>query len=555
MTRQAESTSTAINVKSINYEHDRNPDRPGKLVVTLNGSPPKPRLYHRLLPMGGKDEVVVHNNDVSTLVHALSERVFYVKYDAPVMSTGNSLHPGGRGHENFGIPPLPAPGVWKRRTRKFVHKLVARIRKPTVVPVNEFHLFYDGRKAEAYKRAGEWLLMRSVNARKAQITPFVKAEKTMAKPSTGESYDVDEAVQKSTCSNVPRVIQPRDIVYGCALGCHVKPMEGPIYSAINGVFKHEVVAKGLNADRRGALIGKYWSLYIKPMCISYDMKRFDQHVSMAAMSECEHKLYNKISGDPELKRMLIMQLVNHGVARLRDGTVEYTIGGNRMSGDMNTALGNVILLCAIVYSFLDSIGLLNGVSLVDDGDDFIFITEKSNRNLLAGFSRYCLDMGFEVEEEPPVFVIEEISFCQARPIYVGGTYRMVREIKSSVVKDCTSVQPVNNEADWNYFRGATAECGNALAGDLPVLGAYYTAMGRGAVFKPRYQRQITGMEQLAKGMGQKCWCEPAPETRMSFYRAFGVSPNKQTALEDLFNEFTPEYERRFENDFDRLMVW
>jgi hypothetical protein len=51
----------------------------------------------------------------------------------------------------------------------------------------------------------------------------------------------------------------------------------------------------------------------------------------------------------ELAELLKWQLQNKGFARTIDGLIKYSVEGCRMSGDMNTALGNCTIMCALVY--------------------------------------------------------------------------------------------------------------------------------------------------------------------------------------------------------------
>jgi hypothetical protein len=90
----------------------------------------------------------------------------------------------------------------------------------------------------------------------------------------------------------------------------------------------------------------------------------------------------------------------------------------------------------------------------------------------------------------------------------------------------------------------------SLAGDIPVFGAYYDALIRGTsatdmvvqnTNKTRRRKKVmeltTGMQFLAIGM-RNVRSQPSPETRVSFYEAFGWPPDMQVALEQEYDALT-----------------
>jgi hypothetical protein len=98
---------------------------------------------------------------------------------------------------------------------------------------------------------------------------------------------------------------------------------------------------------------------------------------------------------------------------------------------------------------------------------------------------------------------------------------------------------------------AIAECGLSLAGDLPVLGHYYSMMGRGVLvddqrkyerLKGRYDRRQleTGFDFLARGLHYK-FAEPSEIARESFALAFDIWPDLQRAMEAEYQRFTPSW--------------
>jgi hypothetical protein len=64
--------------------------------------------------------------------------------------------------------------------------------------------------------------------------------------------------------------------------------------------------------------------------------------------EMERSIYLTANSDPEFKRLLLMQRKNKGFSSL--GLV-YMVAARRMSGDMNTAIGNVVIMLAMMIGF------------------------------------------------------------------------------------------------------------------------------------------------------------------------------------------------------------
>jgi hypothetical protein len=319
--------------------------------------------------------------------------------------------------------------------------------------------------------------------------------------------------------------------------------------AIDKLWKDATVMKGLNADEVGRSFKVTSERFIKPVWISLDASRFDQSVTIPLL-QFEHTVYNSLFQSPELRRLLKWQLDNKGFARCENGSIKYVVGGSRMSGDMNTSLGNILLACLLMLAYIESVGLtVDEVALKNNGDDCVFITETENLHLFDGLPAWMRQFGMYWVVETPVYTLEEVSFCQTNPVFVNGDYRMVRDPRVVITKDTLSIKPVNNIRDWKFYRRAIGLCGMALADDVPVMGSFYQALMRDTtkadmINKKGKEREIameTGMQFLARGMKPR-GKPPCPETRSSFFRAFGISPDTQLALERQYDGIVPRWE-------------
>lgn len=465
----------------------------------------RPRTVVQLLQLGGGIEYGVDDNCLDNGISAITERVYFVE-------SGGKLQP----------PPQPKPGVIRSRLAKFRGKLVSRMCPTPPVDVEDYPNMYKGRKQKIYQRAVESLRVRPVEPSDSYISAFVKAEKVNL------TDKVDPA---------PRLIQPRSPRYNVEVGRYLKPNEHAFYKAIGRVWRADVVAKGLNAVDRGRHIAWMWEQFTDPVAVGLDAKRFDQHVS-EDMLRWEHSVYNSVIRSGTLRRLLKWQIRNRCFLRVADGSIKFDTIGGRKSGDMNTALGNVLIMCAMMWSYVQEIGVT--VQFFNDGDDCVLIMERSDQNrFCGGIQQWFLDFGFQMKIEGVFSELEQIVFCQSQPVWDGEGYRMVRDIRSSLSKDLITVKTCQNERDWDRARGAISDCGLALAGQIPVMNSFYRMLGTGSMFKREGELE-TGMDYLARGLDSG-YSQPTDRTRYSFFRAFNITPDEQVALEQYYDMVNPTW--------------
>jgi hypothetical protein len=295
-----------------------------------------------------------------------------------------------------------------------------------------------------------------------------------------------------------------------------------------------VVAKGRNAYERAEMLHDAWSAFDNPVAIIVDASRFDQHVSLQAL-EWEHSFYNALfKNDPDLRQLLSWQLRNKGFAKSKTGGIIFEVEGVRGSGDMNTALGNVILMCGMLWSFLREQGIRSRI--VDDGDDAVVVMDRKD---LGRFRTFCKpwfrELGFTMKYESVAYEFQDIEFCQTKPVFDGERWVMCRDPRIVLSKDLVCVRGYSNSRDWKQLMGSVGLSGMALAGNLPIFWKFYQC------FQPQGERRDqSGMDWLAKGMCYKK-CEPTQSCRYSFYCAFGITPDEQVALEDYYTNTPTEW--------------
>jgi hypothetical protein len=454
--------------------------------------------------LGGASDTVygVHDASLSNVTRGVVERIFTVDY--------------GEGSR----APIPQPDKGFRECTstswRYLLKNVPRVSKFTR---EQFLATYDdARLRRRYEAACESLRVTPVTRSDSNVKTFLKAEKInlSAKP--------DPA---------PRIISPRDPRYNYALGLYIKPIEGALYKVLNRMCGGTTVMKGLNALQVGAAIEQAWGKFSQPVAVAFDAKRFDQHTRPAALSY-EHRVY-KLCYDGhqrhELADLLSWQLKSKCRAYLPDGVVKFNTN-IRCSGDMNTGLGTCVIACSLVNDFCVKYGLK--YRLINNGDDCVLIIEKQQLGIVVdNLHGHMKKAGYWFVVEEPVYQMEKIDFCQARPVKTDRGWIMVRNFPTSLAKDCVSLLPLTTPEAWRKWASDVGRCGMALTAGVPVLYMWYSALTRsgGGSFGAHPWSSRTGASYLARGLATDD-VVITDEARISFWEAFGWPPGYQRLVED-----------------------
>lgn len=448
----------------------------------------------------------VYNNSLTAIVRAINERVFYVDY-----GTG------------FQRPYQPVSGSYNLLMKDVNQHFRKNVQYATPMTAIQFAGTYVGRRRTNYERAANDLQLKSIRPKDANIKAFIKAEKYnfTAKPNPA-----------------PRIIQPRDPRYIVESGRYVKPIEKKIYRMLNTMFDATTIFKGLNAEDRGAALKSHWDSFNDPVAVGLDAKRFDQHVSREAL-EWEHSIYKMFyPNDKHFAMLLSWQLQNKGFARCNSGFVRYTVDGCRMSGDVNTALGNCLIMASLVYQYALKLDIR--IRLANDGDDCVVIMERKDlRKFSLDLEKFFTTAGFSLTVETPVRIFEEIEFCQSHPVYDGEKYIMVRDPRFAISKDTVALKPLDNPKIFKMWMSAVGQGGMSLTGGIPVWQNFYRALHKASEGAKMLEdpSMMTGMKLQSIGMS-RTFSNVTDESRLSFYLAFDITPEAQIALERYYDEVT-----------------
>lgn len=442
----------------------------------------------------------VHNNNVANLERAIVERVFMVKDG-----------------DGFNRPPRPTVNV-KRKLAVFTKRLFDCIGEVQPISTKQFVEHYVGRKRRMYEKEVLGLTTQPLQRCDAFVNSFIKDEKT------------DFGLKPDKC---PRIIQPRHPRFNVTVGVYLRPLEKAVFRAISTIFRGVTVAKGLNSFERGTLINKKWTGLVNPVALMIDASRFDQHCSRS-MLDWVHMVEEKVF--PEMRPYNAMRKQNRCFGRTDDGNVRYVVNGCLMSGDMDTSLTACLIMSALVWTSMRELGV-TGYDYINDGDDgVLFIEADQVECVRKGFQKEFRKFGYNVRIDGVATEIEQIEFCQTRPVYDGIAWRMVRDPLKALAKDALTLKRVRDKKHFAELQNSIGWCGGSLAGDLPVFGAFYKHLVNAEYTTT--SDYTTGMQYLAHGLDPR-FGPVTDSARISFYRAFHIPPETQLAIESYLENLTP----------------
>lgn len=449
----------------------------------------------------------IHNNSLNNVRRSIMERIFCVEVDGELVPTPQPSSP-----DNFVV-----------RCEEFRAKLLAVAPKFLPLSDEQFVDRYQGRKKVRYQAAADSLQLRGVERKDSNIDMFIK----------GEKINVDLKPDPA-----PRAIQPRGYRYTMSLGKLIAHVEKPLFKCIDRVFQHPTVLKGYNSIKTASIMKSNWDHFTNPVAVGLDASRFDQHVSVNALL-FEHSVWPSFmarsSDRDELRKLLSWQLKSFGRARCSDGTAKYTVEGTRASGDMNTSSGNCLIMCALVYSFIN-----NRIQyrLANNGDDCVLIFDKSNLKIIDELKSWFSEMGFTMKVEQPVYEFEQIEFCQCQPVYCFDEYRMIRKPSTTLSKDLTANYRLDFPAYREAWYDAVRSGGLALNDGCPMFGSFYNCFPASSKRRKIHldHFESSGLQRMSEGI--KYRAKPiTARSRYSFWLAFGVPPDSQIAFENKLSGF------------------
>mgnify|MGYP003574187964 FL=1 len=482
-------------------------NNPPQLIVVPLRDEPREKVVYRILPLGKHHDHLAYNQSLNNVVSAALERIFLIK---------DAAAPNGCRR-----PVQAVPGAYGANIdlRRYLDRLSRHLGQRTCpISHEEFCETYRGGKRLMYIREAETLKLYPIERKDANVNYFMKAQAQMP-------------------GKAPRGISPRSPRYNIELGCYIKPIEHDIYRAIDKVYGDPTVACGMNAFDLGELAKSKWDGMNDPVLVEIDASHFEQHVGRQAL-QFEHTVYQRVyKNDKLLRRLLSWQTNLKGYANVRDGFLKWAIDAMRCSGDVTTGVGNKIIMCGLVYAFMRSIGAKP--CMLNQGDDCCLFVERHLLQLVLNRCQpFFAAFGFDVRVDGVRDHLEEMVFCQMSPVFDGIRWVMCRNPTTACTKDLLMFRDLSTEKKWDEMRASVADCGLALAGHLPVMGAFYDCLKRGAENASTHKTAL-GMEWWAKGLKRSGRTRVTDAARVSFYASFDITPAEQVALETFYDNYVP----------------
>lgn len=401
----------------------------------------------------------------------------------------------------------------------------------------------DNPKVRRYTIGAERYNIHGLTRADATLTQFCKAEPYPLPEMPPDKPELGKEEGPSLLKH-PRSIHFRTFQFSVALGTYIKPMEHNIYQLKGSgryLPKTRVIGKGLSTTARAQLLVKKWSRFKSPVCVTIDCTRFDRHVS-AQLLALEHRFYLHMNSSPELQRLLSWQIKNRGTST---NGVKYAMNGKRVSGDMNTALGNCLLMVLMVATAMEG----HDYDMLDDGDDCLIMIEESELSwVLENVPTMFREFGMLVKIENIARRLEDVEWCQAHPVETKAGWKFVRDPSKIFSTALCGVKYTDSLKSRARLVKSVGMCELMLNQGVPLLQEYAKMLIRSSgAAKPlsfqstdslyyRVERELS--YRSYKKLGEVPTLPITPLARRSFHAAFGIEPLEQIYIENKFRATT-----------------
>lgn len=407
---------------------------------------------------------------------------------------------------------------------------------PTVIPWDLDRVVdsYTGTRRKRYEDAAHEYRSHGLAQKQAAVKMFIKNEKIRFKDSEDKK------------NPDPRAIQYRDPVFAVVFAQYIKAIEEVVYqlkgNRLNRLPPGRIFGKGLTSAQKGRLLKEKMDRFVKPVVIGLDASRFDQHLDVGHL-KLLHRFYAVLIRDPYFQRLCSWTIVNNVTT---SKGLRYTAVGGRMSGDMDTGLGACLWMASMTALYFDDRPSVLW-DIIDDGDDILVIVEASEvERVLADLPGHFLELGQEIKVEAPAYVMEDVEWCQAKPVLVDGEYKFVRnpaKVLSGALVGPKFIQMKSERSRRALVNSIGLGEGHMNKG-VPVLQSFASCLIRNAntTRQVRLDNNESLLYKLKHELGKPCVgkipdFQPTPvddQARLSFARAFGINVTDQLHYEKFF---------------------
>lgn len=246
-----------------------------------------------------------------------------------------------------------------------------------------------------------------------------------------------------------------------------------------------IFIKGLTPEEKAARIERLYQRALT--AFELDFKRFDRSLSTELLRATEHRIYSYCL-PRDIASMMTLQLTSR--VRTRNNA-SYIVDGTRMSGDVNTSIGN----CLVVACIMTAMKLPMDAFLVEGDDMLAVITDREKARVDLSILEK-LGLG----PKPRFIEPSEAEFCSRRLIPTVNGPRLCRNPRREIARVGFSIHGETNED--KLLRGVHEWQG------IPMLGPMYEQLS---------SLPVTTITQ---------------EARTAFQTAWGISQDEQQRFEE-----------------------
>lgn len=314
---------------------------------------------------------------------------------------------------------------------------------------------------------------------------------------------------------------------------------------------YHMTASGMSMQKRGRIIDKqaekgWW-------VVGVDLKNFDGTEGQTAVVERKEFLTaveKRFGKQDALRAVLHTQNFN----RVQAGPLSGKIYGNRGSGTAGTSTGNKkVMLSLLLYAMGPAAKGRQGCTFLCDGDDtLIFVPPKYHELLADGRSRWITswtrrmaELGYEVKLEqmvkdgPAVDAVHETTFCRARVINTPRGFTLCKK-PADAMKVATNFRRHFRGTRFKDYCQTLSESFRGSYGDVPILCELHELFNVGG----KVDKQLlenSGMEYMMQRTKTSPTKPIELSHRLSFHKAFGVTPTMQEKCEQALRELQPRF--------------
>lgn len=342
----------------------------------------------------------------------------------------------------------------------------------------------------------------------------------------------------------PRMIQARSVEFNIEYGCYIKPLEHHITHKGSKTFNFGKGDYDMLARRIMRLAKKY-KYYTE-----LDHTAFDAHVTKEHL-KLTHTFYQSCYYHDAYLRMLSSKTINNK-CRSRNGD-KYTVSGTRMSGDVDTSIGNSLINYAILLDALSRMGIKGDV--IVNGDDSIIFTDKPiDRKIFVALLR---EYNMESKVSNTTTDIHKVEFCRLK-VVINNLGRYTMMIDPTRVID-TFGMTSSLIKSYHQYLAEVSYCNYSINKGNPVGALWKTIYHKIAAKVPKYVNSSSSRFLFLKFTNVKrdvirllernlSVFESSCEFTPSMFQAWGDKvfdfTNKLTKLEDRLKKILSEPDLR-----------